>query len=156
METRTLPIPTVFDVAAYILEQAGEMTHMKLQKLVYYAQAWHLVWEEEPLFLEPIQAWINGPVVPELFQALKSKFKVSVGDVSGNLNRLDFPRIESIKGVLDYYGPKDSQYLSDLTHLEDPWKKARRGIPDSERGTREISHASMAEYYSGLQSTNQA
>ena len=41
---------SVFDVAAYILHRAGTMTAMKLQKLVFYSQAWSLVWDEKPLF----------------------------------------------------------------------------------------------------------
>jgi uncharacterized phage-associated protein len=55
---------SVDDVAAYILEQRGPMSAMKLQKLVYYSQAWSLVWEDRPLFREEIQAWASGPVVP--------------------------------------------------------------------------------------------
>ena len=54
---------TVFDVAAYILKQRGEITTMKLQKLVYYCQAWHLVWEDEPLFRERIFATATGHAV---------------------------------------------------------------------------------------------
>ncbi len=57
----------VADVAAYILEKCGPMTAMKLQKLVYYSQAWHLVWTEKPLFDNRIEAWANGPVVWELY-----------------------------------------------------------------------------------------
>ena len=53
----------VHDVAAMILNEQGAMTAMKLQKLVYYCQAWHLVWDEECLFPERIEAWANGPVV---------------------------------------------------------------------------------------------
>ena len=41
---------TVFDVAAYILAKRGEMTAWKLQKLVYYSQAWSLVWDQRPIF----------------------------------------------------------------------------------------------------------
>ncbi len=48
---------SVQDVAAYIIERHGRMSSMKLQKLVYYSQAWHLVWDDEPLFPERIQAW---------------------------------------------------------------------------------------------------
>jgi uncharacterized phage-associated protein len=47
---------TAHDVAAYILRGQGEMTAMKLEKLVYYAQAWSLVWDEEPLFKERVEA----------------------------------------------------------------------------------------------------
>ena len=46
----------VFDVAACILKQKGPMTAMKLQKLLYYSQAWSLVWDEKPLFPERIEA----------------------------------------------------------------------------------------------------
>ena len=59
---------TVFDVAKYIAEKTGELTAMKLQKLVYYAEAWNLAWDGEPLFSENFEAWANGPVVPELYQ----------------------------------------------------------------------------------------
>lgn len=58
---------TVFDVAEYILQKLGEVTTMKLQKLVYYCQAWSLVWDEQPLFEDDFQAWANGPVCPALF-----------------------------------------------------------------------------------------
>ncbi len=54
----------VQDVARYILEKRGRMSAMKLQKLVYYSQGWHLVFDGEPLFAERIEAWANGPVVP--------------------------------------------------------------------------------------------
>ena len=51
---------TVHDAAAYILAEQDKMSTMKLQKLLYYCQAWHLVWEEEPLFDAEFQAWANG------------------------------------------------------------------------------------------------
>ncbi len=59
---------SVHDVAAIILQECGEMTAMKLQKLVYYSQAWSLVWDDAPSFPEEIQAWANGPVVPVLYE----------------------------------------------------------------------------------------
>ena len=58
---------SVHDVAAYILKKQGEMSAMKLQKLVYYSQAWSLVWDEKPLFRAQIEAWANGPVVRSLY-----------------------------------------------------------------------------------------
>ena len=57
---------SVLDVAASILKQHGPMSTWKLQKLCYYSQAWSLVWDEEPLFSEDIQAWAHGPVIPKL------------------------------------------------------------------------------------------
>jgi uncharacterized phage-associated protein len=143
---------TVFDVARYILEKQGSMTHMKLQKLVYYSQAWGLVWDDSPLFEEEIEAWVNGPVAPELYQTLKGKFTVSVGDLDqkGDSQLLSKEAKETVDAVLAYYGKFNSQYLSDLTHMEKPWKAARDGLPDMQRGNSTITHASMAEYYGAL------
>ncbi len=140
---------SVFDVAAYILRKQGPMTTMKLQKLVYYCQAWSLVWDEEPLFREKIEAWANGPVVRELYDRHKGSFRIyglSIGDPS----RLSRKQKETINSVLNYYGNKTSQWLSELTHQEDPWKYARNGLTPNMRGSSVISHASMMEYYSSL------
>lgn len=58
----------VHDITAYILKQLGPTSAMKLEKLVYYSQAWSLVWDSKPLFLARIEAWASGPVVPELYR----------------------------------------------------------------------------------------
>ena len=67
----------VFDVAKYILEKQGSMTTMKLQKLVYYSQAWSVVWDEKPIFEERIEAWASGPVVRELYEEHRGMFIIS-------------------------------------------------------------------------------
>ena len=142
---------TVYDVAAYVLKKCGAMTHLKLQKLAYYSQAWSLVWDEKPLFSEPIEAWANGPVVPRLYDKLRQRFEVSASVLGcGNPDKISAKRKATMDIVLDFYGKKSSQYLSDLTHMEDPWKNARQGLASGERGNREITHAAMAEYYSSL------
>lgn len=141
---------TVFDVAAYILDRQGDMTAMKLQKLVYYCQAWSLVWDEKPLFAERIEAWANGPVVPELYQRHRGRFRLQQGMIKGNPDSLAPEQKETVEAVLAYYGDKSSQWLSDLTHAEDPWKDARAGMAVGERGNKEITHAAMAEYYESL------
>ncbi len=140
----------VFDVAKYILQQTGEITAMKLQKLVYYSQAWSLVWDEKPLFHERIEAWANGPVVPDLYQAHKGAFEVNESMVGGDPKKLTKDEIETIDAIIKSYGSKHSQWLSNLTHIEEPWKNAREGLQMGERGNREISLASMAEYYGSL------
>jgi uncharacterized phage-associated protein len=141
-------LKSVHDVAAYILQLQGEMTAMKLQKLVYYCQAWSLVWDEEPLFEEEIQAWVNGPVVPALYERHKGKFKVR--SWNGNPSNLTDNQRDTIRKVLEFYGNKPSQVLSDLTHREAPWVDARSGLGSGERGDQEITHAAMAEYYGSL------
>jgi uncharacterized phage-associated protein len=52
--------------------------------------------------------------------------------------------------VLKFYGDKSSQWLSDLTHGEDPWREARKNTAANEASHAEITRASMAEYYGGL------
>jgi uncharacterized phage-associated protein len=60
---------TVFDVAKYIIEKQGSMSTMKLQKLVCYAQAWSLVWDDTPIFEQKIEAWVGSPIIKELYDA---------------------------------------------------------------------------------------
>jgi len=141
----------VFDVAAYILEKQGLMSAMKLQKLVYYSQAWSLVWDDAPLFANKIEAWANGPVVRDLYEKHKGNYQVSKNDIarfaSGNLSDNEKDTIDNVLGA---FGNKSAQWLSDQTHSEDPWLKARNGLTDSERGNREITLESMAEYFGAL------
>ncbi len=142
---------TCFDAAKYILEVKNELPVVKLQKLLYYAQAWSLVWDEAPLFKENIEAWINGPVIPVLYEFHKGKYSIQSADLpDASSDNLTSNQKDTINQVLNYYGNKSPQWLSDLTHLEDPWKNARKGIPPNERGNSLISLADMSEYYSSL------
>lgn len=142
---------SVFHVAKYILVRKGEMTAMKLQKLVYYCQAWSLAWDGVPLFEEEFQAWANGPVCPELFEMHRGRFlldetclkKVSSYTFTSN-------EIETMETVLDFYGDKESYWLSELTHKEAPWKAARKGVADGMPCTVVITKDSMQQYYGGL------
>lgn len=144
-------MPSVFDVAKYILEKKGEMTAWKLQKLIYYCQAWSVVWDEEPIFDEPIEAWANGPVVRELFNVHRGKFKVRADDFElGNPDNLEEKHKETIDAVLRDYGNFSSQYLSDLTHMEDPWNEARGNLPAGQPSNAVISLESMQRYYESL------
>lgn len=140
---------TVFDVASYILDKKGPMSAMKLQKLVYYSQAWSLVWDEKPIYGEQIRAWVNGPVVPELFFAHQGEFTIS-GEPKGSADALNTDERETIDIVLKHYGDKSAQWLIALTHREQPWLDARKGLSDSERGNREITPGSMADYYGNI------
>ena len=137
------------DVAAYILARQGRMTAMKLQKLVYYSQAWAVVWDERPLFPERIEAWANGPVVRDLYDVHRGHFEVAEWP-RGDARVLSAGERETVDTVLDFYGDRSAQWLSDLTHREQPWLLARRGMPDGERGNREITLSSLEEYYSSL------
>ena len=147
----------VYQVAEYILNKLGSITAMKLQKLVYYSQAWHLAWTEKALFSAKIEAWRDGPVVPSLYKIHKGEFKLQPGFFKKALKskmdgRLDAEEKDVIDRVIKYYGKRDPHWLSQLTHLEDPWKNARLrgGAENQENSTEEITHQEMFEYYSSL------
>jgi len=140
----------VIDVADYILHRSGSMSAMKLQKLVYYCQAWSLVWTEFPLFSEEIEAWANGPVVRSLYEKHRGYFRVGKGFFGGDIDRISEDQRDVIKRVLEFYGDKDPQWLSNLTHMESPWKEARQGLDPGERGCNIITKEAILEYYSSL------
>ena len=150
-EGRHNSMASVFDTAHYILEQYGRMSTMKLQKLCYYAQAWSLVWDDAPLFDEDFEAWANGPICVVLFQKYKGRFDLTAEDIlDGDSARLSDAQKETVNAVLEHYGPRDAQYLSRLTHMEDPWIEARNGYAPGERCNVIITKDSMAMYYGGL------
>lgn len=138
------------DVADYILQRLGGMSAMKLQKLVYYSQAWSLAWTEKPLFADEIEAWANGPVVRCLYFKHRGHFRVGRGFFGGEVNRLSADQRDIIDKVLSFYGPKDPQWLSNLTHLESPWKDARQGLQPGERGIATITKEALLDYYANL------
>ena len=139
------------DATKFILEETGRIPVMKLQKLVYYCQAWSLVWDERPLFRAKIEAWANGPVVPRLYSIHRGRFDLGPTDIKGDSSKLTVDQKDTIKAVLDFYGDKNSQWLSDLTHMEKPWKLARKGVPEGIRSNKVISLESMSEYYSSIE-----
>jgi uncharacterized phage-associated protein len=139
----------VHDVAAYIIEKCGPMSAIKLQKLVYYSQAWHLVWEDEPLFRNRIEAWANGPVAPALYEHHRGRFNVESWS-PGDSSKLTRAERSSIDSVLGFYGDKPAVWLSELTHKEAPWRHARAGLGPGERSKREITKVAMAEFYGSL------
>lgn len=139
----------VDDVAAAILERWGPVDTWKLQKLVYYCQAWHLVWETQQLFTDPIEAWANGPVVPALYQQHKGRYRVSAWP-SGKGSRLTPEESSSVDAVLNHYGDMPGHVLAALTHREDPWRLARGSLPLGVSSNAVISDESMAEYYLSL------
>jgi len=137
------------DVARFILNKLGTMTTWKLQKLLYYCQAWSLVWDEKPLFYEDIEAWSNGPVIRSIYNKHRGYYLVGRWPY-GDVRRINPQEMATIDAVLKHYGGKSSQWLSDLTHAELPWKHARKGLHPQERGNRLITLESMSNYYSSL------
>lgn len=140
---------SALDVVSYVLEKTGLLPAMRLQKLVYYAQSWSLVWDEKPLFQSRVEAWTNSPIAVGLYDAHRGQFEVERIS-GGHSESLSDVQRETIDKVLKFYGDRPAQWLSDLTHMEEPWRDARKGLAPGEHGGREITHAAMAEYYGSL------
>jgi uncharacterized phage-associated protein len=139
----------VHDVVAYIVKKLGKTSAMKLQKLLYYCQAWSLVWDEAPLFKNKIEAWANGPVIRLVYNCYKGSFAVATPKF-GDPSALNPTQRETVDAVLEAYGQKSAQWLIQLTHREKPWLDARVGLAPGEAGDQEITLEAMAEYYGGL------
>lgn len=143
-------MPNIFDAAKYILAKTGLVTTMKLQKLLYYAQAWSLVWDENELFPEDFEAWAGGPVCRQLFAWHRTFYKVSEKDIpTDKLSGESFgaEQIETMDAVIRDYGRYSGAQLSELTHSEAPWITARQGLPPGASCTNIISKADMAWFY---------
>jgi uncharacterized phage-associated protein len=119
---------TAFDVSSYIIslaEQIGEpVTNMKLQKLLYYSYAWHLVeFNSSKLFGENIEAWQYGPVVPVVYRQYRSCGADNIKkSASGDTNNIDAKSKEIIDEVFNVYGSKSAIELMRLSHSEAPWR----------------------------------
>lgn len=136
----------VIDVAAYILEECGSLSTMKLQKLAFYSQAYHLVRTGSELFPEDFQAWANGPVSPTLFARHRKRFVISRG-VFGERNAPSRDEAASIDHVLSRLGGYNGSQLSDMSHNEAPWLNARTGCAPDARCSRVIPKSVIKAFY---------
>jgi len=138
----TAPVPSASAVAAEIRNRQDQMIpQVKLHKLLYYVQAYHLVWERTPAFAEDIEAWERGPVVADLWRREKSS--------GGQLGRDDLVPDTVRNTVTNVLRRCESMTGIDLTiatHAEDPWSEATDG--GRSVGSQVISHDSLIAYFS--------
>jgi len=150
-------------VADYIIVKAKKdadvpLNTLKLQKLLYYIQAWYLVHYNEPMFDEEFQAWIHGPVNRKIFDRFKTnKFiysEINEEDiiVKNPIKKLKKKKKkkELIDSVLDVYMKYSGSQLEALSHSEKPWKEARNGYSHSARCEKPIKSKTIKKYYSSL------
>lgn len=140
-------------VAKWFLKQGstvhfGNICNLKLQKLVYYAQAWHLAFFGKKLFEDRIEAWIHGPAVRPLYGMYK-EFGFNPIPYIGGANDSDFSpsQLSLLKEVWNIYGKYDGAFLEALTHSELPWQQARVGLDAGDPSRREITPESMRAFY---------
>jgi len=141
-------------VADFLLCESRErgdiLTNLKLQKMLYYAQAWHLALFNKELFEEDFQAWVHGPVLPSQYQRFKEfQWKPIISDI-------DYPQTENkelvdfLNEIVDEFGSETAVALELMTHREKPWLEARGGLPSEAPSSNKISKELMFDFYRSL------
>ena len=131
----------------FVDRSAGDdITHLKLQKLVYYAQAWWLANKNEALFHEDMEAWTHGPVVPSLWTEYKSHSWSSLPPQVVS-SPLDKNLTAFLRHIYEQYGKFSAKELEKRTHDEDPWLKTRGGRPLEAKCTEPIDKKLIRDYY---------
>ena len=142
---------SVFEIADWFLSK-DDMTHKKLQKLCYYAQAWCYALKGYRLEDTDFQAWVHGPVSPALWERFKS-FGYDVIHMSCDKNfNINDEDLNLLEDVWDTYGEDSGNALEMLTHRELPWIEARRGYEPDERCSVVISPETMTSFYRSIYS----
>ncbi|CAN7724355.1 DUF4065 domain-containing protein [Variovorax sp. LjRoot290] len=151
-----IPRMTGHDLAHLVLSTCGPMPHLKLQKLLFYVDAWHSVFFDVPLVEEPFEAWVHGPVLRSVWSEFRD---VSVLNNDIPAERIDRKLAERTKGsitadqleflgdLLEEYGGHTAYHLENLTHSEAPWIEARGGTPPYEASNARISKETTRRYY---------
>ncbi|PBB94991.1 type II toxin-antitoxin system antitoxin SocA domain-containing protein [Mesorhizobium sp. WSM3862] len=145
---------TALEVADWFLgsidrESGDSITHLKLQKLVYYAQAWALALQGRPLFDEELKAWAHGPVAESVYRANEGS---SWNALPAPKHLPEFePEIAELLGeILASYGGFSAKQLEQMTHAELPWKEARGNLPPEARSNNVIKKETMRSFYAEL------
>jgi uncharacterized phage-associated protein len=145
-----MALTTASEIADYFIYVANEtgsyLSNLKLQKLLYYAQAWHLALYGLPLFREDFEAWIHGPVIPSLYK------KYHQFGWRPILQEVQKPQLSDelqafLDEVTEEYFLLDTLELEMMTHREAPWIEARGDLPQDEPSYAIISQQTMKEYY---------
>lgn len=129
------------------------ITNLKLQKLVYYAQAWYLALYRIPLFDDPIEAWIHGPVIYSVYSRFKDCGWEPISSKPSKIKMLK-DTVKHLKEIYEVFSPYTAFELERMTHNEDPWKNARNGLPIDKPSRKVISHQDMIDYFSKIAEKN--
>lgn len=130
------------------LASSGELlTHLKLQKLLYYSEVWNQIINEKELFEENIQAWVHGPVVPEIYIKYKSNKWNPLPVPETEPKGIDKEIIKVLKQIMNSYGALTAKALENMTHEDQPWIDARNGRSAEERCETIIPKDSLVKFF---------
>lgn len=140
---------------SYVFESLEEVTPLMLQKLLYFIQGIHCALFGSPMFAEDCEAWIHGPVYPEVYDLFKDfkynpiddmRFSILDG-TAGELTEQERRVIDLVANTFGLYGGK---VLERITHNEKPWIDARRGYGDHIPSKEPLHKESIQAYYESV------
>ncbi|WP_157776682.1 Panacea domain-containing protein [Flavobacterium crassostreae] len=149
-------------VILYCQNMGVSVNPLKLQKLLYYIQSWHITkFEKDILFETMPEAWVNGPVYRPIYDKYKANFFRNVNfpntldeeeltkQVASSLQNLNLSeeKQDLLFSVLNAYGVMSDERLVLMTHSEEPWNEARKGLSPIERSENKISADTIFNYY---------
>lgn len=147
----TIPVRAVADyfIRRVDRESGDDITHLKLQKLLYYAQAWHLAMHGNRLFDESFEAWMHGPVCRSVYEQFRhlSRSPIPLSAVQTDEGVVPTTMREFLDEVWEVYGQYSASKLEQMTHDEAPWLEARKGVLPGNPSQRPISETTMTDYY---------
>lgn len=143
---------SIFDVANYFLkivdrESGSTITPLKLQKILYYAQGYHLAMFGTPLFDEEFEAWAHGPANPDIYDKYKDYKYGSIDEPDVEIPEIDEETKRFLNEIWETFGMYDGKFLEKMTHKEEPWVKARKGYDAGEVCNEIITKDSMKEFF---------
>lgn len=145
---------TIDNVAGFFLAK-DSMSPKKLQKLAYYSYAWTIALLNDDiddihfrLFTNKIEAWIHGPVVPDLYQKYKNYGWHDIPKVDYFDTRIFTSEVlDVLEQVWETYGSLTGNQLEMISHQEKPWIEARNGVPAYAASSTPISDKEMFIFY---------
>lgn len=142
-------MPSIHEVAKYMIENGSDVTPKKLQKLCYYAEAWHNALLGESLVNDShFEAWVHGPVSPELYRTYREYGWMNIDKVERDVElTFNDKQTELLESVLETYDEFSGNELEALTHNESPWVNQRIGLNEMESSNNKISTDDMKTYY---------
>lgn len=124
--TSPRPETSALDAAAFLCRFPRPLSWLKLQDLLYFALAWHLVWDSELLFHEPVIATADGIRIDPVNDLLAGKFEVTERQLrKAQPERLTESQQRSLAGILDFYGHRSHFRLAELIRQDAAWRQAR-------------------------------
>lgn len=122
----------VEDIAKLLLSWADydnePMSNMKLQKMLYYQQGFHLAYFGTPLFEDEVEAWMYGPVVPKIYYKYESFGKSPIpGEADFDIDMDDETEYKLFWEVYSVYSQFTATGLMQKTHGEMPWSTTEVG-----------------------------